>query len=130
MKAAGLLSLDLEVPQCHFHCVILVKTSHQPVWVLYGKSGKVTFQRNRQGGVIGNSRVKIFEISSRELFFFFLIIELFIYFIRFGLRWVFVAAWAFPGCGERGSSSLQCSGLSLSRLLLLQSTGCRACGLQ
>ena len=69
MKAAGLLSLDLEVTQCHFHRIILVKTSHQPVRGPYGKRGKVTFQRNRQGGVIGNGRVKIFEISSRELFF-------------------------------------------------------------
>ena len=71
------------------------------MWVLYGKSGKVTFQRNRQGGVIGNGRVKIFEISSRELFFFELLNYLFTLFVL-GLRWVFVAAWAFPSCGEQG----------------------------
>ena len=42
-----------------------------------------------------------------------------------GLRF---CARAFSSCGERGHSSSQCAGLSLSRPLLLRSTGSRRAG--
>ena len=60
-------------------------------------------------------------------FFFFFLINLFIYLFLavLGLRF---CARAFSSCGERGHSSLQCAGLSLSWPLLLWSTGSRRAG--
>ena len=54
----------------------------------------------------------------------------FIYlFIYFWLRWVFVSVRGLsPAVASRGHSSLRCAGLSLSRPLLLQSTGSRRAG--
>lgn len=37
----------------------------------------------------------------------------------------FCSKWAFFSCSEQGNSSLQCTGFSLPRLLLLQYTGLR-----
>ena len=59
-----------------------------------------------------------------SIFFFF--INLFILFIYFWLRWVFVAARGLPLVAVSGGySSLRCMGFSLRWLLLLQSTGSR-----
>ena len=55
------------------------------------------------------------------LFFFFLIYFLAVLGLRFCAR-------AFSSCGERGHSSSRCAGLSLSRPLLLWSTGSRRAG--
>ena len=54
------------------------------------------------------------------------------YFLNFWLRWVFVAAHGLSlvAVSGRGHPSLWCVGFSLRWLLLLQSTGPRACGLQ
>ena len=54
----------------------------------------------------------------------------FIYlFIYFWLRWVFVSVRGLsPAVASRGHSSLRCAGLSLSRPLLLRSTGSRRAG--
>ena len=63
-------------------------------------------------------------------FFFFHIFYLFIYlFIYFWLCWVFVSARGLsPVAASRGHSSSRCAGLSLSRPLLLRSTGSRCAG--
>ena len=53
---------------------------------------------------------------------------LFILFIYFWLRWVFVAACRLSLVVSRGYSSLRCAGFSLRWLLLLQSTGSRHAG--
>ena len=59
-------------------------------------------------------------------FFFFLIIYLFIY---FWLCWVFVSVQGLSlVAASRGHSSSRCAGLSLSRPLLLRSTGSRHAG--
>ena len=69
------------------------------------------------------------SLSFLDLFCFVFLINLFIYFIYFWLRWVFVAA-----CGlslvvvSGGCSSLWCAGFSLRWLLLLRSTGSRCAG--
>ena len=62
-----------------------------------------------------------------SFFFFF---KLFIYlFIYLWLRWVFVSAWGLSLLAASGGhSSSRCAGLSLSRTLLLQSTGSRCAG--
>ena len=61
-----------------------------------------------------------FHILSHSFFFLILI------FIYFWLRWVFVAACRLSlVVASRGYSSLRCAGLSLSRPLLLRSTGSR-----
>ena len=58
--------------------------------------------------------------------FFFLIIYLFIY---FWLCWVFVSVRGLsPVVASGGHSSSRCAGLSLSRALLLRSTGSRRAG--
>ena len=55
----------------------------------------------------------------------------FIYFLYFWLCWVFVAMWAFLWLQQAGSTlKLWCLGFSLPWLLLFQSTGPSACGLQ
>ena len=58
--------------------------------------------------------------------------NLFIYiylFIYFGLCWVFISVRGLSPVAESGGhSSSQCAGLSLSRPLLLQSTGSRRAG--
>ena len=74
-----------------------------------------------------------FHWWSREiLFFFFLkvILNLFIYlFIYFWLCWVFVSVRGLSlVVASRGHSSSRCTGLSLSRPLLLRSTGSRCTG--
>ena len=69
-------------------------------------------------------------------FIFYFFINLFILFIYFWLHWVFVAVRGLSlGAVNRGYSSLRCTGFSLRRLLLLQSTGSRhagfsSCGMQ
>ena len=61
--------------------------------------------------------------------FFFFLINLFILFIYFWLRWVFVAARGLSlVVASRGYSSLRCVGFSLRRLLLLRSTGSKHVG--
>ena len=60
-------------------------------------------------------------------FFFFNFTYLFIYLFLAVLGLCFCAR-AFSSCGERGHSSSQCAGLSLSRPLLLRSTGSRRTG--
>ena len=58
-------------------------------------------------------------------FFFFKFIYLFIYW----LCWVFVSVWGLsPVVASGGHSSSRCAGLSLSRPLLLRSTGSRRAG--
>ena len=61
---------------------------------------------------------------------FFIFINLFIYlFIHFWLCWVFVSVWGLSlVAGSGGHSSSRCVGLSLSRPLLLRSTGSRRAG--
>ena len=57
------------------------------------------------------------------------LLYLFILFIYFWLRWVFVAArWLSLVAASGGYSSLRCAGISLRWLLLLQSTGSRHAG--
>ena len=59
------------------------------------------------------------------MFVFFLIY----FFIYFWVCWVFVSVWRIsPVAASGGHSSSRCSGLSLSRPLLLQSTGSRRAG--
>ena len=60
-----------------------------------------------------------FKIPILYFFLFFFILAV------LGLR---CCARAFSSCGERGHSSSQCAGLSLSQLLLLWSTGSRRTG--
>ena len=68
--------------------------------------------------------------SKKRFFCFFFLINLFVLFIYFWLCWVFVAAHGLSLVAASGGySSLQCTGFSLRWLLLLQSTGSRACGL-
>ena len=60
-----------------------------------------------------------------------LLLFLFILFIYFWLHWVFVAAHGLSLVAASGGYSLLwCIGFSLQWLLLLRSTGSRACGLQ
>ena len=68
------------------------------------------------------------SLSFLPLFFFFF--KLFIYlFIYFWLCWVFVFVRGLsPAVASGGHSSSRCAGLSLSRPLLLQSTGSRHAG--
>ena len=69
------------------------------------------------------------NLNSNHYSFFFFFLNLFILFIYFWLRWVFVAARGpSPVVVSGGHSSLRCSGLSLLWLLLLQSTGSRHVG--
>ena len=72
------------------------------------------------------------ETSWHDFFFFFFnkFIYLFIYlFIYFWLCWVFVSVRGLSlVAASGGHSSLQCAGLSLSRPLLLRSTGSRRAG--
>ena len=64
--------------------------------------------------------------SFENLAFFFFFNYLFIY---FWLCWVFVSVRRlFSSCGKGGHSSSRCAGLSLSRPLLLRSTGSRRAG--
>ena len=66
------------------------------------------------------------DISLSFFFFFYKFIYFFFY---FWLCWVFVSVRGLsPAVASRGHSSLQCAGLSLSRPLLLQSTGSRRAG--
>ena len=64
------------------------------------------------------------------LFFFFNFLNLlFIYYFYFWLCWVFVSVWGpSPVAASGGHSSSRCAGLSLSRPLLLRSTGSRRSG--
>ena len=69
-------------------------------------------------------------MSSFSFFFLNLYGLLFIYlFIYFWLRWVFVSVRGLsPVAASGGHSSSRCAGLSLSRPLLLRSTGSRRAG--
>ena len=58
-------------------------------------------------------------------FFFFLIYFIYLFMAVLGLRF---CARAFSSCGKWGHSSSRCTGLSLSRPLLLRSTGSRHSG--
>ena len=63
------------------------------------------------------------------LFLFFLIILYLFYLFYFWLCWVFVSVRGIsPVAASGGHSSLRCAGLSLSRPLLLRSTGSRHAG--
>ena len=74
------------------------------------------------------SLCKMSQLLSDYTFFFFYI-NLFILFIYFCLRWVFVAVRGFSLVVVSGGySSLQCMGFSLRWLLLLWSTGSRHVG--
>ena len=69
--------------------------------------------------------------AEKNLYFFnlFIFINLFILFIYFWLRWVFVVPHRLSlVAASRGYSSLQCAGLSMQWLLLLRSTGSRHTG--
>ena len=68
----------------------------------------------------GNQNASTSQYGLRGLFILF-----FIFLAVLGLRF---CARAFSSCGERGHSSLRCAGLSLSRPLLLRSTGSRRAG--
>ena len=86
-------------------------------------------QRKRLRVAGGEGRTGRFQVALKakeRAFFFFLNIYLFIYFC---LCWVFVSARGLslvPASG--GHSSSRCAGLSLSRPLLLRSTGSRRAG--
>ena len=72
---------------------------------------------------------KLLRFSSCHIVF----IPLFLFFIYlliyFWLRWVFVSVWGLSlVAASGGHSSSRCAGLSLSRPLLLRSTGCRRAG--
>ena len=71
--------------------------------------------------------VLLLPFQFRYLLFFKLFIYLFIYLFLAVLGLCFRAR-AFSSCGKRGHSSSQCVGLSLSRPLLLRSTGSRRAG--
>ena len=61
--------------------------------------------------------------------YFYLFIYLFILFFIFSLCWVFVSVRGLsPAVASGGHSSSRCAGLSLSRPLLLRSTGSRRAG--
>ena len=63
------------------------------------------------------------------IFFLFLILHFIYLFIYFWLCWVFVSVRGLsPVAASRGHSSSRCAGLSLSRPLLLRSTGSRRAG--
>ena len=64
-------------------------------------------------------------------FFSFFFFKLFTCYLFLAVLWVFIALFGLSLVGVRGGySSLQCTGFSLWWLLLLQSTGSKACGLQ
>ena len=63
--------------------------------------------------------------SENNQFFFFLMGIIYLFMAVLGLRF---CARAFSSCGKRGHSSSRCAGLSLSRPLLLRSTGSRRTG--
>ena len=81
----------------------------------------------KKGSVAGLSMVLAAYVLFNYCYFFFFFNYLFIYLFLpvLGLRF---CARAFSSCGERGHSSSQCTGLSLSRPLLLRSTGSRCAG--
>ena len=89
----------------------------------------VSFYIKRQlRGIAAEGRQLTKVVTMSFLFFFFLIyIYLFIFYLW--LRWVFVSV---PGfslvAASGGHSSSRCAGLSLSRPLLLRSTGSRRTG--
>ena len=60
--------------------------------------------------------------ASEEFFFFFLFISLFIY-LFIWLHWVFVAAWAFSGCGECGLLFVAVRGLLIAAASLVAEHG-------
>ena len=70
-----------------------------------------------------------FTFTVLFLFYFFKLINLFIFWLCWGPGWVFVAARGLSLIAASGGySSLQCAGFSLQWLLLLQSTGSRHAG--
>ena len=56
--------------------------------------------------------------------------NLFILFIYFWLRWVFVAAWAFSSCGEQGLLFVAVHGLLIAVASLVAEHGLQTCRLQ
>ena len=67
--------------------------------------------------------------TSKEKFFFLFFLKFFIYYFYFWLCWVFVSVRGLSLVAASGShSSSRCAGLSLSRPLLLWSTGSRRAG--
>ena len=50
---------------------------------------------------LGMAEYRSLKFPPESFFFFELLNYLFTLFVL-GLRWVFVAAWAFPSCGEQG----------------------------
>ena len=81
------------------------------------------------------SHIYIFfdKVSINSFYPLFIFIYLFIYFFKFylflWLCWVFISVWGLsPVAASGGHSSSQCAGLSLSRPLLLWSTGSRHAG--
>ena len=77
--------------------------------------------------VIPQTKQNLVASHREDTFFYFIFINLFIYFCLFWLRWVFVAAHVLSLVEVSGGySSLRCVGFSLCWLLLLWSTGTRA----
>ena len=69
------------------------------------------------------------ERNSHNFFFFKLLAPLIIIYLFFWLCWVFVSVRGLPpAAASGGHSSSSCAGLSLSRPLLLRSTGSRRAG--
>ena len=89
----------------------------------------VTFNQGRGNSDWGSEEPRYCSDNLASLFCFFKkIIYLFIYFC-FWLCWVFVSVWGLSlVVASEGHSSSWCAGLSLSRPLLLWSTGSRCAG--
>ena len=79
--------------------------------------------------IFRRSRDNFFQRYSLSTTFFFNKFILFIYLFIFWLCWVFISVQGLsPVVASRGHSSSRCAGLSLSRPLLLRSTGSRRAG--
>ena len=76
---------------------------------------------NNQKGKKANRCLKVINLGATYFFFFLIYLFLAVLGLHFCAR-------AFSSCGEWGHSSLRCVGLSLSRPLLLRSTGSRRAG--
>ena len=72
--------------------------------------------------------LKLFEKLPKYQIFFFLNFGFYLFILFMALLGLRFCARAFSSCAMRGHSSLQCAGLSLSRPLLLRSTGSRRAG--
>ena len=113
-----------DATKCLAHC--LAHGSVHDMWAIIS------------GLVFVRYRAKCFSLIALYNFFFFkipplisspLTLFLFIYFIHLWLCWVFVSVRGLPlAAASGGHSSSRCAGLSLSRPLLLWSTGSRRAG--